>query len=85
MRMRRKGRFEFKVAQTEDEVEQQATLDSIQSELKVKANCRYLCEEDAELEEVFADMESDEQSELGAATNNEEASRNFQHEGRGHI
>lgn len=76
---------EFKVAQTEEEVEQQATLDSIQSELEVEANLRYLREADAELEEVFADMKSDEQPKRRAATNDQESGRNYQHGGRGHL
>lgn len=65
---------EFEVAQAEEEAEQQAILESIQSEVEVAANRRYLCEADVELEELFADMESDKEPELRASANDQEAS-----------
>lgn len=41
----------------------------MQSELKVAANRRYLCQSNAELEEVFTELESDKKLELPAAAN----------------
>jgi hypothetical protein len=48
---------ELGVAQVEDAAEQQAILESIQSELEVEANRRYIHEVDMAHEELFADEE----------------------------
>lgn len=51
--------------------EQQTILESIQSELEAMRNRRYLRETKVKLEELFANVESDEEPELRAMANDQ--------------
>jgi hypothetical protein len=64
---------EFEAAQAEEAAKQHAILEFIQLEPEVVANRNYLRETDVDLEELFMDVESDEEPELLAAANDQEA------------
>ena len=68
---RRAGRV--RLAQVEEAVEQQAILDSIQLETEVEANHRYVHEAQVEVNQLFANMESNEEPDLAEAANDHEA------------
>lgn len=64
---------EFEVAQTKKAVEQQAILNCIHLNAEAEANRRYLREARAEVDALFADMESDEEPEQREAAIHQEA------------
>lgn len=61
------------MAQAEKAADHQAIFDSIQTEAEVEANGRFLHQQDAKLDEICADMESNEEPEVHLAANDPEA------------
>jgi hypothetical protein len=64
---------EYKVVWAKEAAEQQAILESIQSKAEVEANHRFLWQVAAEVDEIFADTDSDEELEVHPVGNDHES------------